>query len=228
MAKILSGVGFASASGSVAGVTYTRSGAGQVLRNRIMTPQRSSAAGRRARSAFGSIAKSWRLLSDAQRLKWHVAAQNTPQLLDGTGSEDLDGFRYYVAVNQLLLAANQARVQLPPPPGRRLLPILTVGSINIATQQLVFTVSDAFLLSSVNYLRISKPLSPGRSSFSGVSLRRTAVYVGNTAQNQWANYSAQVVELTAADVGRLVVVEAVRVVADGRPAGPVRKIVTLA
>lgn len=114
MAKITPGIGFSSASGSVAGTTYARTRAGLTLRTVGRRREPSSQLAQLRAARFAKWTAAWRELTPAGRASWNAIA---PDLAAHPGyvNPSSSGFHLFVSCNLNLLEIS-AGPQLAPPP----------------------------------------------------------------------------------------------------------------
>jgi len=75
MAKVTFGGGVSNMQGSIGGNTFTRTKAGPAIRNKVKPNNPASAAQMRQREAFTRISKSWKTLTEEERLAWDSFAK---------------------------------------------------------------------------------------------------------------------------------------------------------
>lgn len=116
MAIVKFGVVVVGARGTIGGMKFSANGAGPYASQWAKGSNPRSSAQSDQRALIGTIASSWRNLSQAQRDDWDDYALQPAQ--EKTNSLGLDyfpsGFNWYVAINQNLSAADEAtRVDAP-------------------------------------------------------------------------------------------------------------------
>lgn len=215
MAKITPGVGFSSASGSVAGVTYTSGRSGLVMRNRLVTPQLQRAPSQLKRAQFAAVAQSWRELSAADRLAWKRFAES---IVAGGDDHQLGGGDprlVFQQCNMNRLELGSAMLTTPAVlqvhPRVTLVPTLIsvlVGSFNFS-----FTRTAAG--SGTNMVYATRPLSPGQYHHRGRVFRFLRSPATNTDLNYFGNYSSAWSASLTSYAGRVVYMRSLVIGTDG-------------
>lgn len=114
MAKIEYGQIVAAASGSVAGMTFSRNRYGAYMRNKAIPVNPDTPHQQSARAALAAISQNWRGLTAAQRLQWQTWAQINP-FIDSLGNAQvLQGNAAYIKLNALLAASGNVWITAPP------------------------------------------------------------------------------------------------------------------
>jgi hypothetical protein len=153
-------------SGSWAGNTHSHNRAGQYRRNR-RTPVNTIGNGRRAfiRSAFGTSAKAWGSLTDAQRAAWTSYSNEYPRVDKLGQSFTLSGAQMFNAININLINVGQTTTETPPASND--VPDVSGGSFTavVATGVLTLTFSglDGGNPSDFWIVGMSAPVSAGVS-----------------------------------------------------------------
>lgn len=207
--KALLGSQLNSASGSAGGLTFAASSAGLTVRMRRPTPRRSTLSTYTAKANLASLAQSWHQLTPSQRDAWHAAA-------DARGS----AFTTYMESNLNLTIAGLAQIQVPGP----LLPVLevvvTVGSVNVASNTLMLARSPGPSANGRAIVAVSKPISPTRFSYAGLSFHPLIVAQGTASANRADAYASTWYRLTASDIGMKLILKAWYITASGRASTP--------
>lgn len=115
MAKFLSNI-LSKASGSLAGITFSRNKGGGYIRARVtpLNPNTPKQANKRAQ--FSTAASFWRSLSEVQRATWINAAPSFPYTDTLGQSRIYSGFQLYMKFNNALLAAGEPIIGSAPNP----------------------------------------------------------------------------------------------------------------
>lgn len=102
--------------GKIASTVFSRNRGGAVIRNRIKPINRRSIGQSTRRQVLGSLASSWRGLTQANRDSWNNAAQNFP-LQDTLGQTIyLSGEQLYVRFNANLILIGESEISAAPAP----------------------------------------------------------------------------------------------------------------
>jgi len=113
MAKIKLGAFVTEIAGKVGGSIFSRNRGGAYVKNRVIPSNPKTPAQNAVRSAFGSIAQSWRSLTKGQRAAWNSATANY-QIVDSLGDiRTLSGAQLFQQLN-LNLNAVDVRTLLSP------------------------------------------------------------------------------------------------------------------
>lgn len=142
MAKVLYGNGVADMRGSVAGNVFSRNANSAYIRNRTAPAQANSEAQQSVRGLFGTIARSWRGLTEAQRASFVAQAQNYP-FVNSLGQT------FYLTGAQLFYKVNNAMQQIGQPAINTM--VAPVEIIGIESVDLAFTISPIAFTATVNF-----------------------------------------------------------------------------
>jgi hypothetical protein len=201
MAKLLPGIGWSSASGSVAGVTYTRGRSGQVMRARIMTPDRQTTHQIRRRSYLQLAAQSWRELTEEDRRSGSAAAEAWPH-------DDLEGQAWpssgptlYTKLQLERLEAGLGLSTRPPNIQRLLRQTIDFGTVDVGAGQLNVRRLPATATMAVRITYATLPFSAGISNWKGLAFRPIRSSTATAMQNLYADYTTAYFPLTAEHVG---------------------------
>lgn len=215
MAKITPGIGFSSATGSVAGVTYTPGRSGLVMRNRLVTPQVRRQTSQLKKSQFAAVAQLWRELTVDQRQAWDRFAQSVSS--EG-GSAELGGGDprlIFQTANMNRLEIGQALLLTPGVlqvhPRVTLVPIL----VDLATSHLDFSFTRTTAGSGTNVVYATRPLSPGQYQARGRVFRFIRSPATTTTLNYIGNYTTSWFQLTTAHIGQVVFFRSLVIGIDG-------------
>ena len=116
MAKFTPGAIVSQISGKIASTVFARNRGGAVIRNRIKPINRRSIGQSTRRQSLGSLASSWRGLTQGQRDGWNSAAQNFP-LQDVLGQTIyLSGEQLYIRFNANLELIGETPITNAPAP----------------------------------------------------------------------------------------------------------------
>ena len=105
---------FASASGSVAGLTYSRNRGGQYTRARAIPTNPDTIFQQNARAALAANSQDWAGLTDVQRQAWREWAKQNPITNALGDSITLSGHQAFVGINARLDSALQPTLTDPP------------------------------------------------------------------------------------------------------------------
>lgn len=228
MAKITPGIGFSSAAGSVAGVTYTRSGSGLVMRDRKLRAFARGSIAMTTRRRFSAVTQMWRDLTDAQRANWHRWAESLPTEDSSLHGAANSGFTCFVNANLNQLEFGQAI--LTNPGGLQVRPRVTLipTTIDLATAQLSFSFTRTTAGSGTNAVYMTRPLSPGIYNPAGQSFHLIRMPATNTVLNYIGNYTTAWFQLTTEHIGQVIFIKALVKGTDGlkSPAQLIRLVLT--
>lgn len=102
--------------GKIAATVFSRNRGGAVIRNRIKPINRRSLGQSTRRQTLGSLASSWRGLTEAQRDSFNTAAPNFP-IQDVLGQTIfLSGEQLYIRLNANLILIGEAQITTAPAP----------------------------------------------------------------------------------------------------------------
>lgn len=208
MAKTTDGIGGSRLSGKVAGTVHERSYSGGGMRNRIMPPNRNTDRQKLRAARLGSLAQSWRELTEGQRTRWNDFAGSRQARSQSPIAAPIGGFQTYIELNMMCLEAGIATSAEPPA-----VPLIrtfsfVVNSCSISGSDLTITMSSGTGSNPTRVLYASKPMSAGRSSFKGEPMRQLSNITGNTPVNKWSSYAATWWPLTAGYAGQIILLRA--------------------
>lgn len=209
MAKITSGVGFSSAAGSVAGLTYRAGREGLTLRAKAIQRGGRNALQSTSQAQLTSLAQSWKQLTADQRARWQTRAVAGTQHPRIGQSAPRDGFHLYVAINCLLLESTQAIVTTPPALTSLDRATVAVSAASIGGSTLMITPTWSSVPSFRTVLYCTRPKSPGRSLHTQASYRAIGNRNRATANNEFSRYSTAFGTPQTAQIGQVFQVRAV-------------------
>lgn len=217
MAKFTAGVGFGQASGSVAGVTYSRNRFGVYMRAKAVPVNPASTKQNIVRGRLGNLAQSWRALTNSQRLEWNTQAPNITLVNSLGQTYTPSGFNFYVGLNCVRVAAGLAVATGPL--AQQTQAVITAFSFTAvgATGVVTLTFAPAIAASSFYLVRATAPQSPGtvyfaRGKFKDLGFMATAD-VSPFALT--ALYAAAFGSLVAGDVGKRIAIRLIPISSNG-------------
>jgi hypothetical protein len=215
--KVRPGIGYATAAGSVAGLTALPTRNGLVLRNRILTPQRQTTNVEGVRRSFAAMTALWKTLTDEQRRRWNERAP-----------EPLTGFNWFVKTNLRLSYSLLSAVLVPPPEESGIIPSLSVGPINVATSSIPYTINANWITNTLMVITATNLWNSSKSVFTGCAHRRVSTQAVTLTGNWWTAYSNAWRTPTTSDIGKRMEWCLYAIRSDGRVSETVRQIVTVA
>lgn len=159
--KILYGTTVGSASGSVAGSTYSRNRYGAYIRNRTKPVKATSEAAINQKAIFGSISRLWKDISEENRSAWIEWAAGNP-IIDSLGSSQILAPNVaFMRCNTVLAAFGMSTIESPPQyPGPQAL-IPTSITATSSPQALSMVLPESALDANTGLqIYIAAPLSP--------------------------------------------------------------------
>lgn len=217
MAKFTAGVGFGTASGSIASTTYSRNRYGAYIRNRAIPVNPNTAVQTSVRSRFGAQSAAWRALTAGQREQWNTQAPLI-SLVDSLGSTYTpSGAQFYSSVNLNRSICGQSALSAPPivdtPPAIASASLAVSGT----TPAFDLTFSAAIAAGDFLIVQATAPSSAGRSYFGRSEYKQIAVLdsTDTSPADLQADYEAVFGALDTGDVGAKVSVRLVPVSANG-------------
>lgn len=175
---------YSAASGSIAGVTYSRNRGGSYTRQRAVPTNPNSTAQQLVRGYMSNYSSNWRNLTAVQQNAWQDYADATP-LVDSLGQQHfVTGQNMYVRTNVFRASAGLSAVTSAPIDSglaemSNPTSITITGTTNILTATISGTDAWASASTGAMIIRASRPLSPGVNS-SKHNLRLAGVVMGNT------------------------------------------------
>jgi len=160
------------ASGSIAGITYSRNRGGNYQRARAVPTNPNTPRQQGVREALGSLSNSWNnTLTGAQRDAWNLYAANTP-VIDPLGqSIKLSGFNMFVRTNTVTaLAGLPLLAGAPSTFNLGSTPAINTFSVDIGADPGGLAVSgtvDGADATSAIVFSLGRPTNPGVSFFRG-------------------------------------------------------------
>jgi len=113
MAKVTFGGGVSNIQGSIAGNCFTRTKAGTAIRNKVKPNNPASPAQMRQREAFTRISKSWKTLTEEERLAWDSFAKLSQDRGVCGNIIAMTGHQGYMQMNLNRFSAGQEPVTTP-------------------------------------------------------------------------------------------------------------------
>lgn len=156
---------YSAASGSVAGLTYSRNRGGMYTRARVIPSNPQTAAQMVARAATSLVSTTWGTLTGDQRNAWELYAATVP-LVDRLGAQiQVSGINMFVRCNVPRVVSGQPIVEDGPTDlTLGVTPAITLGVVDVSAQTAACSAfvdaagaEDAFLVS------ISRPVPASRT-----------------------------------------------------------------
>lgn len=170
MALIQGAYGGGTIIGKSGGVVFQRNPYGNVMREKTLPVNPSSARQVGIRSALSQLAASWKALTPEERDAWNWYASQTPIVTKKGLSQLVTGRAMYIRANVISLNANQSEiVEAPTTPGL-LQTIEPVFNIAVATGLVVASEPEPtppFTGDTLCQVQLSPPLDPSRNYFKG-------------------------------------------------------------
>lgn len=116
MAKILLGAGIIGASGSLAGMTFSRNANGAYIRARATPVNPRTEWQLPVRAVFGQLSSGYKNLSEGNRSAWRDAAANFPYQDTLGQTKQYTANQLYMKLNMNLLVVNSPLLTAPPVP----------------------------------------------------------------------------------------------------------------
>lgn len=217
MAKFTAGVGFGQASGSVAGVTYSRNRFGVYMRNKAVPVNPASTRQNVVRGRLGNLAQSWRALTSSQRLEWNQQAPNVVLVNSLGQSYTPSGFNFYVGLNCVRVAMGSAVATGPL--AQQTQAVITAFSFTAvgATGVVTLTFAPAIVAGAFYLVRATAPQSAGTGYFARGKFK-DLVYLASTDVSPMAitaAYAAVFGSIVAGDVGKRISIRLVPISSNG-------------
>ena len=114
MALVTYGGGVTEFSGSLAGNTFQRTRAGQIVRTRSTRPSRSTTPMTITQSNTYSLMHQWRTLTEEQQGQWNTFAGIHTRINIFGQQKTLSGCNYFISINSNLLLCGSAVIVNPP------------------------------------------------------------------------------------------------------------------
>lgn len=217
MAKFTAGVGFGTASGSIAATTYSRNRFGPYIRNRAIPVNPSTSAQAAVRSRFGTRVAAWRGLTAAQRAQWNTQAALIT-LVDSLGNTYTpSGAQFYASVNLNRSICGNAELTAPPivdtPPAIATATLTAAGG----TPSLSLAFTAPIVAGDFVVVQATAPSSAGRSFFGRSEYKQIAVLdsTDTTPVDLLAAYEAVFGTIDSGDVGAKISIRLVPISANG-------------
>jgi hypothetical protein len=219
MAKITSGIGWSSASGSISGLTFAQGSQGMVLRSKGAGPTRRTRQALQISARLGSAAARWRELTPSQRREWEQAARlgRVPGYEPG-----MSGINLFCAVQQVRLPISSS-LQLTPPTGPA--PVLQYFDPPVqfgTTSTFTFRWARLATVAGSVEIRGSSPMPPQLSASMNPPMRRLVNVGANPFTGQLASWGTEWWVGLAAYSGYRIWWEARAIANDGRKSQPIR------
>lgn len=161
--KFTPGIAITEARGSFQATTFTRNASGAVIRSRVKPINRRSTGQSLVRQQFGSIASSWRGLTQTQRDSWE-AARNSFPFQDTLGQTKIyTASQLYEKFNRNLLAIGGTTIAVAPAPTS--FEIYTLSISGTETDALTITIGpNPIPASDTVAVYATRPVSAGRNT----------------------------------------------------------------
>lgn len=199
--KVLPGLGWGDASGSVGALTISHNKGGLYMRSRTVPTNPNSEAQQQARESIQVLSQTWGTLTGSQRTQWEDFALSNPVVGPLGETITLSGEQMYVRCNQRLQVYGFSLIAVPP--------VNMSASIPDAIGLVVDT-SPAFAITFTTtepsdvYVRMTPPLSPGITNVKKY-LRTLGIFdVATLGADVTTAYAARFGSLTVAAVGKRV------------------------
>jgi len=209
------------ASGSMAGVTFSRNRYGQYTRRRATPVNPGTLPQTTARIAFANASIGWSALTAAQMAAWAAFAAATPKT-DSLGNVVyLTGHQWYVGYTAFRAAAGVAPVAAAPTtPGQGAAPDIGVVALTAGTGMTLaagnwvdFNFGDG--VNDILAAWISEPLSPGIAFYKGPFTRSLTPSIGLIAGLALPGDPIPIAPVTALVPGQLRAVQLRQLIDDG-------------
>lgn len=216
MAKILPGIGYSSAAGSLNALTFRTERGGLVIRARARRVDTQASLQQLRRAHFGRAARRWRSLSSANRQLWEKWSHTVFARAALASDQDLDGFTAFVALTcqqRMLFGADLT--QPPPIQVPNNLQLFNFSAV-IATSTLSVQFLNIPSAATTFTLFASAPFPPGQRAHSHRPLRMLATRASGALGNWGSQYSSSWYPILTIGAGYLTQLYGVAAVNDGR------------
>lgn len=171
MARIkLSSIGITNLVGKAGGSVYSTNKGGAYFKNFVKPSNPRTAAQQLKRSIFGSIASTWRTLTDPQRSNWNQTSNDFPYKDVFGDTKHLSGFGLHQQINSNLMAADLPTTIKPPNVvGVSAIIEETNNAFDIAVPEWVldFNLTGAMPQAGAIIVEATNQVSKGIANFSG-------------------------------------------------------------
>lgn len=154
---------YSAASGSVAGVTYSRNKGGMYTRSRAIPSNPNSAAQLSVRDNLTVASQAWSGLTQVQRDEWNALAPTVSWTNTLGQSIQLSGINLFNQVNSLRLLAGLALLEAAPADAVRA-DVPLIDEVTTSTGSLDVTTTNSFAATDKLLVFVSRPTNPGRST----------------------------------------------------------------
>lgn len=154
---------YSAASGSVAGVTYSRNKGGMYTRSRAIPSNPNSASQLTVRDNLTVSSQAWSGLTQAQRDEWNALAPTVAWTNTLGQSIQLSGINLFNQVNSLRLLAGMAVLEAAPADVVRV-DVPLVEAVETSAGSLDVTTTNSFAATDKLLVFVSRPTNPGRST----------------------------------------------------------------
>jgi hypothetical protein len=172
--KFTPGIAITEARGSFQATTFTRNASGAVIRSRVKPINRRSTSQSLVRQQFGSIASSWRGLTQTQRDSWEAAKSSFPYQ-DTLGQTKIyTASQLYEKFNRNILAIGGTIIATAPSPAS--FDIYTLAVSDTDTDALAITIGPNPIPATDSViLYATRPVSAGRNTVGQSDFRQLDV-----------------------------------------------------
>lgn len=174
------------------GSVFSKNRAGSYLRNKVTPSNPSTPSQALVRSILGTLASTWRTLTDPQRDAWNAAVESwlTTDIFGDTVTPS--GFQLYVRLNGNIVNAGGVAITDPPAPVGISGAILLTAVPDISLLELLcVTDPDPVPAGQEMIVEATAPLSAGINNFSGKYRKIGTVAAAGSIGNQYANFLAK-------------------------------------
>jgi hypothetical protein len=158
--KFTPGIAITEARGSFQSTTFSKNAAGAIIRSKVKPINRRTTKQSLVRQQFGSIASSWRGLTQVQRNSWEAAKSSFPYQ-DSLGQTKIyTASQLYEKFNRNLLVIGESLITDAPAPTSFEIYSLTIGADGTDDLSIAFTPTPVPADDTV-VIYATRPLSPG-------------------------------------------------------------------
>jgi len=162
MAKFTPGAIISEIRGTIASTTFSKNGAGAIIRNRVVPINANTTAQANQRQAFANLSSAWRGLTEAQRNGWIAATPDFPYQDTLGQTKFLSGSQLYEKLNLNLHLIEESPIAVAPP--QTSFPAFSLGTITGTTSALTAAFEpDPIPAGFAAVFYATRPISAGKS-----------------------------------------------------------------